>query len=137
VSGEVLLDTGPLVSILDRRQRLHVRCREFFEACTLPIVTTEAVLTESTHLLSLVPNGPAACLEFVLEAGIVVAPSNSGSLRRCRTLLAKYGDVPMDFTDATLVVLAEELGTDLVFTLDRDFTVYRIRGRKPFRIAPG
>ena len=42
----------------------------------------------------------------------------------------------MDFADATLVVLAEELDTDLVFTVDRDFNVYRIRGRKHFRIVP-
>jgi len=42
----------------------------------------------------------------------------------------------MDLADATLVVLAEELNTDLVFTVDRDFGVYRIRGRKPFRVVP-
>jgi predicted nucleic acid-binding protein len=43
----------------------------------------------------------------------------------------------MDYADSTLVVLAEELGTDLVFTTDlRDFRVYRIRGRKRFRIVP-
>ena len=42
----------------------------------------------------------------------------------------------MDFADATLVVLAEELNTDMVFTFDRDFAVYRINGRKSFRILP-
>jgi len=48
----------------------------------------------------------------------------------------KYTDLPMDFADATLVSLAEELNTDLVFTVDKDFSVYRIRGRKTFRIVP-
>jgi predicted nucleic acid-binding protein len=42
----------------------------------------------------------------------------------------------MDFADATLVVLAEELNTDRVFTLDTDFSVYRIRSRKQFRMFP-
>jgi predicted nucleic acid-binding protein len=43
----------------------------------------------------------------------------------------------MDYADATLVVLAEQIGTDLVFTTDRrDFGVYRIRGRRPFRVSP-
>lgn len=42
----------------------------------------------------------------------------------------------MDFADATLVVLAEDLGTDRILTTDRrDFSVYRISGRKPFRIC--
>lgn len=43
----------------------------------------------------------------------------------------------MDYADATLVVLAEEIETELVFTTDRrDFGVYRIRGRRRFRIVP-
>jgi predicted nucleic acid-binding protein len=42
----------------------------------------------------------------------------------------------MDFADATLLVLAEELNTELIFTVDRDFDIYRIRGRKRFRIFP-
>jgi len=43
----------------------------------------------------------------------------------------------MDFADATLVVLAEELDTNHVFTMDRrDFEIYRIHGRRRFRIVP-
>lgn len=43
----------------------------------------------------------------------------------------------MDYADATLVVLAEDLDTDLILTTDhRDFSVYRIRGKVPFDIAP-
>jgi predicted nucleic acid-binding protein len=44
----------------------------------------------------------------------------------------------MDFADATLVALAEELDCTSVFTTDRTyFSVYLVKGRKPFRIAPG
>jgi len=42
----------------------------------------------------------------------------------------------MDFADATLVVLAEELNTDRLFTVDQDFHIYRIRGRKTFQLFP-
>ena len=64
-------------------------------------------------------------------------PSSTDALRRARGLLVKYADLPMDFADATLVALGEELGTSLVFTTDRtDFSVYRLHGRKPFRIVP-
>ncbi len=43
----------------------------------------------------------------------------------------------MDFADATLVALGEELETDWVFTLDhRGFSTYRLKGKKPFRIIP-
>ena len=136
MAGELLLDTGALVSLLDRSQSVHRACVEFYRTWERPVITSEAVLTESTHLLSGIPRGSSACIDFVLRGGIVLVPSSDLSLQRCRTLLEKYSDLPMDFADATLVVLAEELNTDLVFTLDRDFSVYRIRGRKHFRIVP-
>lgn len=52
-------------------------------------------------------------------------------------LMEKYRNVPMDYADATLVALGEELGTDRVFTLDhRGFSAYRLNQRKPFRLLP-
>jgi hypothetical protein len=137
VAGELLLDTGALVSLLDRSQTHHHRCRKFFEDWTGPVVSTEAVLTEATHLLASVDGGMTASLDFFLEGGAVIVPSTPASLKRVRALLAKYADLPMDFADATLVALAEELNSALVFTTDRkDFAVYRVKDRKPFRIVP-
>lgn len=137
MAGELLLDTGALVSILDRSQMHHEKCVRFFDGWDGPVVSTEAVLTEATHLLGRVRNGRKACAEFFLDGGAVLVPATVPSLRRVRDLLDEYADLPMDYADATLVVLAEEIGTDLVFTTDRrDFRVYRIRGRKSFRIVP-
>jgi hypothetical protein len=43
----------------------------------------------------------------------------------------------MGYAHATLVALAEELGTNLVLTTDRRaFGGYRLYGRKSFRILP-
>ena len=132
--GELLLDTSALVGLLDRSQRVHDACAAFYASWEGPVATTEAVLTESTHLLSTVRRGGSTCLEFVLESEVLVVPSTPSSIRRCRNLMDKYAD--MDFADATLVVLAEDLNTDLVFTVDRDFDVYRIHGRKRFNMVP-
>jgi hypothetical protein len=137
MGGELLLDTGALVSLLDRSQSRHVEFARFLERWRGPVVSTEAVLTEATHLLAGVPGGPHACCQFFLEGGAVLVPSTPASLRRCRDLIDVYRDLPMDFADATLVVLAEELDTHHVFTTDRrGFGVYRIRGRRKFAIKP-
>ncbi len=135
--GELLLDTGALVSLLDRSQTHHLKCRRAFADWTGPVVSTEAVLTEATHLLAGVQGGRAACVDFFLSGGAVLVPSTPTSLQRVRKLLDKYADLPMDFADATLVALAEELDCTSVFTTDRtDFSVYRLKGRKPFRMVP-
>ena len=137
MAGELLLDTGALVSLLDRSQSFHAEFASFFERWRGPVVSTEAVLTEATHLLVRVPGGPQACCDFFLEGGAVLVPSSPGSLRRCRELIQVYRDLPMDYADATLVVLAEELSTNLVLTTDRrDFSVYRIEKKGKFKIKP-
>ena len=137
VSGELLLDTGALVSLLDSAQARHAEFRDFFEAWDGPVVTSEAVLTESTHLLGRVHNGRQACLDFILAGGAVLVPTSVTALQRIRRLIEQYVELPMDYADATLVVLAEDLDTDLILTTDyRDFSVYRIRGKVPFDLEP-
>lgn len=138
MAAELLLDTGALVSLLDRSQRHHADCATFFSEWEGPVVSTEAVLTEATHLLGKQKGGRQACVDFFLSGGALLVPTTNASLRRSRELLSQYADLPMDYADATLVVLAEELGTNRVFTTDRrDFGVYRIRGRRRFEILPG
>ena len=136
MAGELLLDTGGLVSLLDRSQARHLECVHWFDAFDGSVVSTEAVLTEATHLLGGVRGGADACIAFFLQGGATLIPSSRGSLERCGQLMAKYRDLPMDFADATLVALAEELGATQVLTLDQDFHVYRIRGRKRFEPVP-
>ena len=136
MAGELILDTGALVSLLDPSQKYHKSCARFFEAWEGAIVSTEAVLTEASHLLGRASRGREACLDFFIRGAAVLAPTTVGSLRRCRALLEKYADLPMDYADSTLVALAEELDTNLVFTTDRrDFGVYRL-GRRRFRVLP-
>lgn len=133
----MLLDTGPLVAILHREDRHHQRCLEIFEAFRGLLLSTEAALTEAMHLLGRVPGGQQDCLEFFLRGGATLVPATLGSLRRCQSLMIQYADVPIDFADATLVVLAEDTGIRDVFTLDRKgFQVYRIGKRGTFRMLP-
>ena len=138
MAGELLLDTGALVSLLDRSQKHHQVFAKFFGAWDRPVVSTEAVLTEATHLLGGLPDGRQACVDFFLSGGALLVPATTASLRRSRDLVSQYADLPMDYADATLVVLAEELETSTVLTTDRrDFSVYRIKGRRRFDILPG
>lgn len=137
MAGELLLDTGALISLLDRSQPRHDEFARFFEGWVAPVVSTEAVLTETTHLLGRVRYGRRACVDFFLSGGALLVPVTLAALRRCRGLLDQYADLPMDYADATLVALAEELGSHQVLTTDRrDFEVYRIKGRGRFEVLP-
>jgi uncharacterized protein len=130
-----LLDTGPLVALLSKRDAAHDRCVDAFTSFHGHLFTTEAVLTEAMHLVG--PRGAAPCLDFFLRGGALLVPTDLQRLQRCHELIARYADVPMDFADATLVALAEELGVGEVFTLDqRGFNAYRWRRTRRFTLAP-
>lgn len=58
------------------------------------------------------------------------------SLETSRSLLHRYADRPMGFADSTLVVLAQELGTNLIFSIDKDFEIYRFDRHRTFKIVP-
>jgi predicted nucleic acid-binding protein len=137
VGAARLLDTGPLVALLSKRDDAHDRCRAAFEKVRATLLTTEAVLTEAMHLLGRSRRGQDACLEFVDRAGAILVPTNAVRLGRCRELIARYANVPMDYADATLVALAEDFGIGEVFTLDRrGFETYRWRKTQRFVITP-
>ncbi len=135
--AELLLDTGAFVALVDRSETRHAECVAVFESWDGPILTTEAVLTETLYLVGPTVPPQKTCLEFFLRGAFVLVPSSQASLRRVATLIEKYQDLPMDFADATLVALAEESHVDQIFTLDRrGFSTYRLHGRKSFRVIP-
>lgn len=137
MAGELLLDTGAFVALVDRSERRHADCVAVLEAWQGAIVTTEAVLTEALYLTGPRWRDQRVALEFVVRGAFSLVPASSESTLRVRALMDKYQDVPMDYADATLVALGEELGTDQVFTLDaRGFSAYRLNGRTPFVAMP-
>ena len=136
MAAELLLDSGALVSLLDRGHELHAACGLAFDAWKGPVVSTEAVLTEATQILDRVAGGRRSCVDFFLAGGAMLVPSSAGSMRRVRELLLHYADFSMGYADATLVALAEELDTAMVLTTDRGFGRYRLYGRKSLRLLP-
>jgi len=133
----MLLDTGPFVALLDSTERNHQRCVMLFREFRGQLFTTEPVLTEVLYLLGPAIKGQKTGIEFVLKGGAILVPQSLGSLKRGLELMEKYKDVPMDFADATLVVLAEEMEVTEIFTLDiKGFSTYRIQGKKSFRLWP-
>ena len=137
MTASLLLDTGAFVALVDRSERRHADCVAALEQWSGPIVTTEAVLTETLYLVGASWEAQRVCLDFFLRGAFLMISSSRESLRRVASLMQKYRTLPMDFVDASLVALGEELSTDRVFTLDRrGFSVYRLHGKKPFRMMP-
>ena len=130
----VIADSGFLIALFDERDALHLRCREFLRGYRGRILTTEAVLTESLSLLS--PDQQLRCLDWLCDAahiGLVAVDRSAVDFRGAEKLTRKYADQPMDFADASVVLLAARTGVKEILTADeRDFSVYRIGGKTRF-----
>ena len=73
-------------------------------------------------------------MEWIGRGGVEVHDIQNKDFHRLKELTEKYRDLPMDFADSCLVYMAEQLNINTIATIDRDFTVYRIKGRKKFDI---
>ena len=137
MNASALIDTGAILALLDRDDEWHKACHEAFNATPLPLLTTEAVLTEAFHLTSR-DLGDIRGLWTLLSAGSLrMAVITHDELPEIHALMTKYRDRPMDFADATLVHLAARESLSLILTIDHDdFETYRIGGRKKFTILP-
>ena len=133
----ILVDAGPLVALVDESDAHHVRCVSALKEVAEPMGTVWPAVAEALYLLQDVPDGQQAVLEMLRRRVVRLMPLAEEDVTRLQELMAKYVDLPMDLADAALVRVAERDGLDRVFTLDRrDFGVYRIEGRKAFRVIP-
>ena len=124
----ILVDTGPLVALFDRKDDHHERCAAILKEIREPLCTTVAVLTEAFHMLEPQSMGSDRLREFVAKSAMSVWFLDLVSLTRAFELMELYADRPMDLADASLVAAAEALATRKIFTIDRnDFATYRVR----------
>jgi predicted nucleic acid-binding protein len=130
----VVVDSGFLIGLFDEGDPLHGRCRAFLRDYRGRFLTTEAVLTEALALLA--PVQQLRCLGWLgdaSQAGLLAVDRTPIDFRTVEKLARKYADLPMDFADASVVLLAMKTGVREILTADRrDFAVYRLAGRVRF-----
>lgn len=134
----VIVDTGPLVALLNRRERHHAWASKIMDTIEPPIFTCDAVVSEACFLLQEAKGGPDAVLEL-LARGIVRSDFHVMSeLDSLRALMKKFSNVPMSLADACLVRMTELDPKSVVLTLDSDFGIYRRNRRQVVpTISPG
>ena len=130
MAKSVLVDTGPLVAALRRRDVHHEWARAHFAAATEPFATCEAVISESLFLLERARDGKGALCGLLERGVIVVRYSLDDELAETLRLIRRYHDTPMSFADACLVRMAEKTDECVIFTTDSDFRTYRRNGRQ-------
>lgn len=126
---EIIVDTGPLVALLNARDEHHAWARATMQTLQPPMLTCEAVLTEAAFLVRKLRGGPEAILDLVARGVLSIDLRVDQELLALRTLVVRYASVPMSLADACLVRMAEMRPKATILTLDSDFKLYRRSGR--------
>ena len=135
---KILLDTGPLVASINKKDCFFEWAINHFENFKPPLLTCEPVLAESCFLLRKYPEGAVIIMELLNRKILEVPFQIESQVKSISGLLRKYSNVPMSLADACLVRMSELFDHSTIMTTDTDFTIYRRHGRQiiPLLIPP-
>ena len=137
MNAGVLVDTGPLVALLSRRDEQHSTCVALLRELAPPLLTCWSVVTETAWLLRRQPVAIDALFHGFASGLLRLLVLDEADLPHVEEFLRRYRNIGVQLADAALVHLAEREGIESIFTLDRrDFAVYRKRSGAGFRLLP-
>ena len=133
---EIIIDSGFFIALLNKNDQFHQEAKKLIKS--LPSkrwISTWPVMTEVAHMLIREKAFLAiqGLLDLCENGGIALFHIENKQIPRLKQLMQKYQTLPIDLADASLIILAEELGHgDIVSTDLRDFDTYRWKNHKPF-----
>jgi predicted nucleic acid-binding protein len=125
-----LLDTGPWVALHSANERHHDWAKEQFGRFPAPLLTCEAVVSETCFLLRRAGHDPGKALALIERGVVRIGMSLAEETGAVRALFERYGNVPASLADACLIRMSELYERCVVLTLDADFQIYRRFGRR-------
>jgi predicted nucleic acid-binding protein len=125
----VVVDAGPLIALFDKDDRYHERAIRFLKGFKGQLLSNIAVVTKVTHLLDFSIKAQADFIRWIASHAVSLIEVTNDDLYRIVELTEKYADLPMDFADASLVVICERLKIRDVASVDKDFLVYRVSNK--------
>jgi uncharacterized protein len=133
----VIVDTGPLVAMLDATDPDHERCAELLGSATQAPIVPVCVLVEVEYLLRPWPDGFAALAGDFESGAYELLQLSTASLERASELITRYRDLQLGLVDASVITAAEQLGETQLATLDhRQFAVVRPAHATAFTLLP-
>jgi uncharacterized protein len=120
-----VIDSGPLIALFDRDDAFHKRALNFIKEHDGKLYSTIAVVTEVSHLLSFSVAVQVDFLKWIARGALKLVDISEEDIDSICSLTQKYENVPMDFADASLVLIADKLNIGHVVSIDSDFYIYR------------
>ena len=126
-----------LIALFNYNDKYHEASNKLVKTNHSELITTLASVTETLHLLDFNRNTQADFLNWANAGAIAIELITLGDFSRTRALMLKYSNLPMNFYGfcrCCLMLLSKKLNISDITTINRDFDVYRTKGRNLFTI---
>ncbi|HZL93292.1 MAG TPA: PIN domain-containing protein [Vicinamibacterales bacterium] len=134
-TAALICDTGALLDYLVKGAPDHQRFREAIDRSRTRYVPG-LVLAEVDYFLRDERSAMNAFMDDLARGAFTYAPPAVDQLTRAMEIDQKYGDLGLGLVDASVVVLAEDLGIRRLATRDiRHFAAVRLRDGTPFELV--
>ncbi len=133
---KIIIDTCIFVALFNKSDRYFLKANSFIKDNKNKLLfTTTSAITEATFLLDFNINAQMAFLEYMSTGCIKIYDISCSDLLYISKLMGKYSDLPMDFTDATIVSVCEKNKVKSIATIDSDFNIYKYNNKENFDIV--
>jgi predicted nucleic acid-binding protein len=135
----LVLDTGPIVALLDAADPEHKRCVDMVRDVGQDLVLPAAVLIEVDYWLHKLHGSEPwqIFVEDVARGAYRLHPLDERILSRAAQLEGQYASLDLGLVDASVIATCEQLDESKVATLDRrDFSVVRPLHRDHLTLLP-
>jgi hypothetical protein len=139
----ILVDTGPLVAAINRRDPAHQVCRKLLDSRADDLLVTPYVIAEVCWMAAsrIGATAEANVIDAVAAGELQQVTITDDELRRIAELLHQYADLHggqgLSLADASVVAVAEHRGIREIATLDvTDFSLVRPRHVPHFTLLP-
>lgn len=136
-NDRIIIDTGPLVVMLNRRDSQHAACRTQSLERARPFLTTWPVVAEAAWLLRHTDRGVSELIRLISDGLLDCYSLRADAADWMDAFLRRYSDQAPQLADSSLMFVAERENLSTIFTLDRrDFLVYKLANNQPLELLP-
>ncbi|MDD5273877.1 MAG: PIN domain-containing protein [Methylovulum sp.] len=129
----LIIDTGFLVALYIRRDKLHQHALSFLRQNQQALITVAPVIAESCYFLDV--KAKIALLNWVACGGVTVVEVPVTAYGDIIQTIEKYADHDIDFTDAAVVWLANTYRQQQILTVDKaDFSTFCLKNNQWFQL---
>lgn len=130
---KTIIDSGPLIALFDKDDRFHQQVIAFLKSFKGELITTWSVITEVSHMLDFSLKAQLDFLKWVHIGGVRLYDITQEDLEEIIQMMTKYGDIPMDLADASLMYIANREKIHNIVSIDSDFDIYRTLKKQSLR----